>query len=93
MDASRIVELALRISANSAKIDRYLSQHGLPHPSFDVDGPMRLQLSEDVEAARSITLDASLELYNLLLGPKELLHNQVVSRGSTHRQLHKAFIL
>ena len=93
MEASRIVELTSQISVNSTKIDRYLSAHGLPYPSFDIDNPTRLQLSEDIETARSITLDASLELYNLLLGPKELLHNQVVSRALTRWQMYEAFIL
>lgn len=79
MDASRIVELAAQISENTARIDRYLTAHKLPFPSFHVEGPARLQLSEDVEDARNITMDASLELYSLLLGPRGILHNQVVS--------------
>lgn len=77
VSGSRILELALNISVSSAKIHNYLSEHALPLPSFDIESPTAILLSEEVESARSMALDASLELYNLLLGPKELLHNQV----------------
>lgn len=88
MDASRIVTLASQISKNTARIDRYLTAHKLPFPSFHIQGPTSLELSDDVENARSVVLDATLELYNLLLGPKGILHNQVVSRFQYLPDIH-----
>ena len=71
--ASRIAELAAQISSNSQKIDDYLSSNKLPQPSFDEDGPVKLNLSGEVELARSAVLNATAELQALLQGPDQLL--------------------
>lgn len=70
---SRIAELATQISSNTQKIDEYLAANSLPFPSFEEDGPVQLNLSAEIESARSTVLNASIELQALLKGPDELL--------------------
>jgi hypothetical protein len=71
--ASRIAELATQISSNSQRIDDYLAANKLPPPSFDEDGPVKLNLSIEIERARSAVLNATAELQALLQGPDQLL--------------------
>ena len=74
---SYISYLADTISTNTAKVDSYLQLHSLPHPSFAVDGPTRLLPSDadapNIEEARTKAIEASIELQQLLQGPKSLL--------------------
>jgi hypothetical protein len=65
----RIDLLAATISANTNTISNYLQQNDLPHPSFDLDGPITLNLSPQVQRARSTAIDALQELLDLLQGP------------------------
>lgn len=67
--APRIGELAATISVNTNTITNYLHQNSLPHPSFDADGPITLNLSPKAERARSTAIDALQELLDLLQGP------------------------
>ncbi|KAI1377941.1 putative O-methyltransferase [Hypoxylon crocopeplum] len=67
--APRIDQLAATISANTNTIVNYLDQNSLPHPSFDTDGPITLDLSPQVECARITAIDALQELLDLLQGP------------------------
>ena len=70
MASTRIVELAVSVQQNTAKIDEYLQRKGLPCPSFDEDGPVDFGIEdEEVKKAREVALEASLELHELLLGP------------------------
>ena len=72
--SSRIVELAMQILANTVEVDSYLTLNGLPQPSFEVDGPLDLGIkSREVEANRIAAIEASVELQELLLGPKMLI--------------------
>ncbi|KAJ8113015.1 hypothetical protein ONZ43_g5254 [Nemania bipapillata] len=50
-------------------IASYLDQNSLPHPSFDADGPLTLNLPPQAERARSTAVDALQELLDLLQGP------------------------
>jgi hypothetical protein len=59
---SRIAELGAQISSNSQKIDDYLAANSLPSPSFDENGPVKLNLFTEIESARSAVLNASAEL-------------------------------
>ena len=74
---SYISYLAETISTNTAKVDSYLQLHSLPQPSFAVDGPTRLLPSDadapDIEEARTKAIEASIELQQLLQGPRSLL--------------------
>lgn len=74
---SHIVHLANVISANTAKVNSYLQTHSFPQPSFAVDAPIELLPSDantpDVEEARTKAIEASIELQQLLQGPRSLL--------------------
>lgn len=75
---SRITELARIVLKNTDLIDQFLISHGLPSPSFDIDTPDNLSLPEELEAIRGVVLDASIEIHELLLSPKELLISNTV---------------
>ncbi|KAI0835695.1 putative O-methyltransferase [Hypoxylon sp. FL0890] len=79
---SRIAELAATIATHTSRVDTYLAEKGLPHPSFEADGPVDLGLPPDVEQSRNIVLEASQELNDLLQGPRNILfnhqHNQLL---------------
>lgn len=77
-----ITELTAIISANTAKIDNYLSSQGLKSPSFEVDAPTEPLLPSDdpeLEAARLELIDATLMLHDLILRPEEYLMKFTVS--------------
>ncbi|KAF7937469.1 uncharacterized protein EAE98_001783 [Botrytis deweyae] len=87
-----ITELAAIISANTAKIDNYLSSQGLKPPSFDVAAPTEPLVpsnAPELEAARSELIDATLMLHDLILGPKEYLmkftHDWLISMQAIGR--------
>ena len=74
MSSSMITELTTIVQANTAKVDGYLQERGLPFPSFDVDGPVDFKIETDeIQEARNAAMEASLELYDLLLGPSMCL--------------------
>lgn len=74
MPPSRIAELASLIQSNTAKVDAHFHDHHLPLPSFDEDGPVDFQIqSQDIQDARAMAMEASLELHDLLLGPSMCL--------------------
>ncbi|KAI1406894.1 S-adenosyl-L-methionine-dependent methyltransferase [Hypoxylon sp. FL1857] len=72
----RIVELAQSIMDGVAQMQTLFSEKGLPFPSFDEDAPQKFP-SEALDS-RDQVLDASAELYDLLLDPVNLL----LKRGS-----------
>ncbi|KAI0190767.1 S-adenosyl-L-methionine-dependent methyltransferase [Xylaria flabelliformis] len=65
----RIDQLAAKISESCNTIVQCLDQNGLPHPSFDIDAPIGLNLSQQAECARSTAIDVLQELLDLLQGP------------------------
>ena len=75
---SRIANLANIIAKNTAEIDSFLRSRNLPFPSFDADAPLDLRLPKELKSARNLAVDATIELKELLLGPKELLLSNVV---------------
>ncbi|KAK8024452.1 O-methyltransferase-domain-containing protein [Apiospora rasikravindrae] len=72
----RIVELAQSIMDGVAQLQTVFSDKGLPFPSFDEDAPSKFPL--EAFDARDTVLDASAELYDLLLDPITLM----LKRGS-----------
>ena len=68
---SRLAELASSISANTTKIDDYLTSNNLPKPSFEIDSPVDLKLPKDIWTAQDAVLGESTELKELLLGPRQ----------------------
>ena len=73
MTSSRISELSSLIAEDTARVKDYLRAHHLPLPSFDVDGPVNLNLLEEIEAARMAAIDALQELNDLLKGSVALI--------------------
>lgn len=72
MRTSRVAQLSELIATNVAKLEEYWKSHNLLFPSFDVDGPVDMNLSTDApetEAARITAIEASIELQDLLQGP------------------------
>jgi len=70
MSSSKIAKLAALVQSNTDILDRYLREHGLPSPSFEENGPVDFGIeSKDIQDARTAAIDASMELYELLLGP------------------------
>lgn len=87
-----IMELAARIGENTAKVSEYLAAHGLPEPSFAVDGPSRSMIppeAADIEAARVVVIDATQQLRSLMLGPFEYItthtHDELISMQAIAR--------
>ncbi len=75
---SRIVELATKIFANVNEIDNYIQSNNLCQPSFDVDGPLELEIeSAYIRASRESAIDALVQLQDLLKGPKAILRPEV----------------
>ncbi|KAF2236496.1 putative O-methyltransferase [Viridothelium virens] len=70
---SRIVELSSIVASNTLKLDQYFASAGVPTPSFDIDAPVNIPLPPDLESLRESILDASTELNELLLGPRETM--------------------
>jgi hypothetical protein len=57
-----IERLASTITANTAKVTDYLRSEHLPFPSFDVDGPTKSLIPQDlhdIEDARHEIIDAT----------------------------------
>ncbi|CAF9907146.1 MAG: hypothetical protein ALECFALPRED_003076 [Alectoria fallacina] len=70
MTSIRIAELAFLIKENTFKVDEYMRRNGLPSPTFDEDGPVDFKIqSREIQEARAIAIDSTLELHQLLLGP------------------------
>ncbi|KAI0114031.1 S-adenosyl-L-methionine-dependent methyltransferase [Nemania sp. FL0031] len=73
---TRIAELSTRIAANTAEIDNFLAAQFLPAPSFEPDAPLGLfgpNTDSRILAARESVIQDTLELRDLLLGPREHL--------------------
>lgn len=69
---SHIVALAKKISAETAKLEKYLKDNGLPDPGFDIDAPGDFpKLPEDIQKSRQEIVYATRELNDLVRGPRE----------------------
>ena len=80
--ASRILELSNIISDNTKQLDAWFTENGKPHPSFAADGPL---LEDDFPShlarARLAVEDATLELHQLLMGPRRLKNDALVNQS------------
>ncbi|KAI1761277.1 putative O-methyltransferase [Hypoxylon sp. FL1150] len=76
---SMIAERAATVATHSNRLDSYLSKEDVPHPSFEADGLGDLKLPSDIEQSRSrsIVIEASQELNDLLQGPRNILFNHI----------------
>lgn len=74
MPPRRIVELAQIISSNTSEVDTYLSTHGLPPFSFELeDGYQRREFPDGIQRAQNAVLEATDELHSHMLGPTGIL--------------------
>lgn len=83
MTQSRIVELTNIIATEAPIVENYFSSHGIPLPSFDVDGPTRVVIppsEQDVLKAHVAVVGATKELHDLMIGPTAML--MAISVGS-----------
>ncbi|KUJ18481.1 S-adenosyl-L-methionine-dependent methyltransferase [Mollisia scopiformis] len=72
MSQSRILQLAAIINKSVIAIHEILSANNLNSPSFDEYAPA--SFPEDISGARDAVLDATSELYDLLLEPLTLIY-------------------
>lgn len=70
----RIVELAQSIIDGVGQLQTVFSERGVPFPSFEEDAPHKFPM--EAFDARDMVLDASAELYDLLLDPITLMLKQ-----------------
>jgi len=78
MASSRTSELVSIITSNTGKVEKFLSEKGLPDLSFDPIPDSHLHQNNEVTLQRQAVLNATDELNALMLGPKGLLMSQPV---------------
>ncbi|KAF2828333.1 putative O-methyltransferase [Ophiobolus disseminans] len=88
---SKIAQIALRIHKHTTELDDYLTTHNLPSPSFAVGAAPDLPLPPHLHAVRSLLLQDTSELHDLLIGPLRYLtqladqHNILISLQLIHK--------
>lgn len=72
---SRMSHLAQVIATETSKLESYFKTAGLPVPSFDIDSDpfYYLKLPSDIWSSRQSVIDATKELRDLVLGPREVV--------------------
>ena len=76
MASTRITELGTLIASKTAIVNEYFVFHGIPTPSFDIHGPLRVVIPpalKEIAAAHADVLAATRELHTLMLGPTAML--------------------
>lgn len=71
---TRIAELTAIISENTQKVDQYFAANNLSPLSFDCDAPLDFPVpssNKDIQHARRIVVNATQELHDLMVGPRE----------------------
>ncbi|KAI5921857.1 S-adenosyl-L-methionine-dependent methyltransferase [Camillea tinctor] len=69
---SAMVVLAQKISTGTEKIEAYFKEKGLPMPGLDVDAPSDFpQLPDDIARCRREVIEATRELRDIMVGPRE----------------------
>lgn len=69
MASTRLLELAEIISSATTSIHKYLISQNLPYPSFEPNAPPLLLIPEEVAKWQDAVVDATSELYDLLVNP------------------------
>ncbi|CAN8100773.1 unnamed protein product [Discula destructiva] len=71
-DSTSMSGLAETISAETAKLEKYLKDNGLPMPSFGVDAADDFpKLPDEIQKSRLKIIHATKQLRDLTVGPKE----------------------
>lgn len=71
---SRLTELTNIIATETKKIEAYFADNGLPNLSFDVNAPANFPVpssEKEIHAARRSVINATQELHDLMVGPRE----------------------
>ena len=71
---SRIAELTAIISENTQKVDQYFAANNLSPLSFGSDGPLDFPVpssNKEIQHARRVVVNATQELHDLMVGPRE----------------------
>ncbi|KAE9993411.1 hypothetical protein EG327_005182 [Venturia inaequalis] len=74
--SSRLSELTAIISTNTKTIEQYLANNDLPPLSFDVDAAKDFPVpstNDEIQKARRAVVNATQELHDLMVGPREHL--------------------
>ncbi|KAF2430168.1 O-methyltransferase [Tothia fuscella] len=70
----RLAELTAIISSQTKKIEDYFTANGLPELSFDIHGPSDFPVPSsniEIHDARRAVVNATSELHDLMVGPRE----------------------
>ncbi|KAI1501873.1 S-adenosyl-L-methionine-dependent methyltransferase [Biscogniauxia marginata] len=71
---SAMVVLAQKISAGTEQVEAYFIKQGLPMPGLDVDSPSDFpQLPDDISKCRREVIQATRELRDIMVGPRETI--------------------
>ena len=70
---NRIVQLSTIISENTTLLNAHLQTNKLSSPSFSQDSPASNAFPPEIEVARSAVEEATLELHDLVRGPRSIL--------------------
>ncbi|MCJ1464907.1 hypothetical protein MMC07_003522 [Pseudocyphellaria aurata] len=89
MTVTRIAELSSIIAANTAQIDSYLTNRGLPTPSFDANVAPGLFATDCLAPARQAVLEATYELHGLMQGPILLLMDHAHSLMTSLQAIYR----
>jgi hypothetical protein len=93
MASSRLAELTGIISRETSKIDAFFAQHNLPPLSFDPSAPADFPVprsNAEIQAARRAVVNATKELQDLMVGPRESLRWMSWNVGPTGSKIRSA---
>lgn len=71
---ARLTDLSAIIASETAKIQDFFAQNGLPDLSFDPSAPLDFPVSpanSDIQASRRKVINATQELHDLMVGPSQ----------------------
>ncbi|KAJ5786870.1 uncharacterized protein N7503_012082 [Penicillium pulvis] len=86
-----LTELAKSILEDAQTLDSFLSSHNLPQPSFAADGVKDFPVSTehaDIHAIRHRLIDATKELRDLVVGPKDTIKWMIMNDHTLAASLH-----
>lgn len=89
-----LTELAKSILEDAQTLDSFLSSHNLPQPSFAADGVKDFPVGTehaDIHAIRHRLIDATKELRDLVVGPKDTIKWMIMNVSSLKSENHDFF--
>ncbi|KAE8347522.1 S-adenosyl-L-methionine-dependent methyltransferase [Aspergillus arachidicola] len=81
-----LTELARSILRDAQEIDDFITSHGHSPPSFSIDGPTTFPASLD--ATRHHLIDATKQLRDLVIGPKDTIKWMIMNDHTLAASLH-----